>query len=117
MDDIDRCEPLTGTLGMPGSTYRLVPKSGNRVFVATVVSRNLPDEVRLRLDASSVVVTILDRFLAASATATRLVSEEEFRFKGVLNSLFGFVAQAAIRKAHRRHMDAFKEFAEGRRGA
>jgi hypothetical protein len=112
MDDIDRCEPLTGTLGSPGSTYRLVPKSGDRVFVATVVSKDLPDELRLRLDASSVVVAIVVGFLASSATVTRLVSEEEFRFKGILNSVFGFLAQAAIRKAHRRHMDAFKEFAE-----
>lgn len=112
MDDIDRCEPLTGTLGAPGSTYRLVPKSGSRVFVATIVSKDLPDELRLRLDESSVVVSILDRFLATSATETRLVSEEEFEFKGILHSLLGLLAQSAIRKAHRRHMIAFKKFAE-----
>jgi len=46
MSDIERCEPVNGTLGMPGSTYRLVPKSGNRVFVATVLSKDLPDELR-----------------------------------------------------------------------
>ena len=115
MSDIERCEPVTGTLGMPGSTYRLVPKSGNRVFVATVVSKDLPDELRLRLDAPNVVVSIVDRFVATSPEVTRLVSEEEFRFKGVLSSVLGFIAQPAIKKAHRRHMDAFKQFVEGER--
>lgn len=115
MSDIERCEPVTGTLGMPGSTYRLVPKSGNRVFVATVVSRDLPDELRLRLDAPKVVVSIVDRFVATSPEVTRLVSEEEFRFKGVLSSMLGFLARPAIKKAHRRHMDAFKQFVERNR--
>lgn len=36
---------------MPGSTYRLVPKSGAMIFVATVVSRDLPNEICLSLDA------------------------------------------------------------------
>ena len=112
MDDIDRCEPLTGTLGSPGSTYRMVPKSGNMTFVATVSSKDLPDEVRLRLDEATVVVSIVDRFFVTSPTETRLVSEEEFKFKGILNSVVGFLAQSAIRKAHRRHMIAFKKFAE-----
>jgi uncharacterized protein YndB with AHSA1/START domain len=112
MSDVERCEPVTGTLGTPGSTYRLVPKSGNRVFIATVVSKDLPDELRLRLEAPNVVVAIVDRFVATSPEVTRLVSEEEFRFKGVLSSMLGFLAQPAIKKAHRRHMDAFKQFVE-----
>jgi uncharacterized protein YndB with AHSA1/START domain len=112
MSDIERCEPVNGTLGMPGSTHRLVPKSGNRVFVATVLSKDLPDELRLRLEAPNVVVSIVDRFVATSPEVTRLVSEEEFRFKGVVNSMLGFLAQPAIKKAHRRHMDAFKQFVE-----
>jgi hypothetical protein len=28
MHDLDRCEPMTGSPGMPGSTYRMVPKKG-----------------------------------------------------------------------------------------
>ena len=53
MDDLERYEPLTGEPGMPGSTYRMVPKEA-----------------------------------------------------------IGFFAGGAIRKAHRKHMDAFKRFAE-----
>jgi uncharacterized protein YndB with AHSA1/START domain len=115
MDDVERYEPISGEPGMPGSTYRLVPKTGKMVFVATVISRQLPDEARLTLDASSVAVSVTGTFVAVSPDRTRLVSEEVFSFKGLFNKLFGFVAQSSIRNAHRRHMEAFKRFAEQQR--
>jgi hypothetical protein len=43
MDDVERMEPISGQLGMPGSKYRLVPKKRDMVFVATVLVRNLPE--------------------------------------------------------------------------
>jgi hypothetical protein len=97
---------------MPGSTYRLAPKAGEMIFVATVVSRDLPSEIRLSLDASNVIVSITARFLPLSSEKTHLISEEGFRFKGLLGKLVGFFAHGSIRKAHRRHMNAFKRFAE-----
>jgi hypothetical protein len=115
MDDVERYEPISGEPGMPGSTYRLVPKTGKMVFVATVISRTLPNEARLTLDASSVSVSVTGTFVAVSPDRTRLVSEEVFSFKGLFNKLFGFVAQGSIRNAHRRHMEAFKRFAEQHR--
>ena len=112
MHDLDRCEPIAGSVGMPGSTYRMVPKKGNMVFVATVLSRNLPEEVRLLLERKDVVVSITDRFRAISQGVTVMVSEEDFRFKSMFSRVFGFVAQSSIRNAHRRHMESFKHFAE-----
>jgi hypothetical protein len=114
MDDLDRYEPVSGQPGLPGSKYRLVPKKGKMVFVATVLSRDLPNESRLSLDASNVAVSITGRFVALSPEKTRLISEEVFSFKGLVSKFFGFFAQGAIRKAHRRHMEAFKRFAEQR---
>jgi hypothetical protein len=112
MDELARCEPLSGSLGTTGSTYRMVPKTGDMVFVATIVSRNLPDEVRLRLDGKNVIVSITDRFSVTSAGATRLRSVEEFQFTSLFSRLFGFLAQRSIRRAHRKHIESFKEFAE-----
>jgi hypothetical protein len=112
MDELARCEPLSGSLGTTGSTYRMVPKTGDMVFVATIVSRNLPDEVRLRLDGKNVIVSITDRFSVTSAGATRLRSVEEFQFTSLFGRLFGFLAQRSIRRAHRKHIESFKEFAE-----
>jgi hypothetical protein len=112
MHDLARCEPIAGSPGMPGSTYRLVPKKGERVFVATVLSRDLPEEMRLRLDGKDVVVSITDRFHATAPGVTTIRSEEEFQFKSIVGRVFGFIAQRSIKTAHRDHMESFKKFAE-----
>ena len=112
MDDLERIERISGNPGEPGSIYRLIPKDGKMVFVATVVYQDLPSEVRLALDEATVSVAITDRFFPLSSQTTRLVSEETFRFKGLLNKAVGLLARPAIKRAHRRHMESFKRFAE-----
>jgi len=112
MDDIERIEPISGQQGMPGSTYRVVPKKGSMVFVATVVTRSLPNELRLSLDASNVTVDVSGTLSTLPDGRTRLVSNEEFKFKGFWNSAFGNLARPVIRKTHRHHIEAFKRFAE-----
>ena len=111
MDDVERYEPLSGEQGMPGSTYRLIPRKGLLVFTVTVLERKLPREWRLRLEAASVAVEVHATLATLANGQTRLVSEEEFEFKG-LAKLFSLFARPAIRKAHRQHMEAFKQFAE-----
>src|SRR6266571_7190749 len=115
MNDVDRIEVVSGQLGMPGSKYRLVPRKGNMVFVATVLSRDLPNEARLVLDSPNVVVSVTGTFQSHTANRTLLISNEVFRFKGAISAIFGFFEQIAIRKAHRRHIEAFKAFAETHR--
>jgi hypothetical protein len=114
MDDLQRIEPVSGPPGEPGSVYRMVPKRGSRGFDATVVSRALPTEVRLSLDSPTWSVAIRDTFLRRSDDTTHLISEEVFTFKGPFSGFVGFVAAPAIKRAHRRHMEAFKRFAESR---
>ncbi len=86
MDDVERVEPISGQLGMPGSQYRLVPKKGNMVFVATVLSRNLPTEYQLILEASSATVSVKGTLVALSSDRTRLISEEVFSSRGYSTS-------------------------------
>jgi hypothetical protein len=113
MTDLERYEPVSGEQGMPGSTYRLVPKTGSMVFLATVVSLSLPDELRLNLEASNVRVSITGKLIALSPTKTKLISEEVFTFKGLFNAMFGLLfARNAIKAAHRHHIEDFKRFAE-----
>jgi polyketide cyclase/dehydrase/lipid transport protein len=112
MDDLERVEPISGEPGMPGSKYRLVPKRGKMVFVVTVDSRDLPKESRLTLDSPSVSVSVNVTFRTVAPDRTILVSEEVFRFKGLIRRLVGFFASGAIRKAHRKHIEAFKRYAE-----
>lgn len=112
MHDLARYEPLSGDQGMPGSTYRLVPKEGDRIFVGTVIERNLPIELRLNLEGSTVDVAIKGTFSPLSSGRTKLVSEEIFTFKGANNETVSVATQDAIRSAHRRHINDFKIFAE-----
>ncbi len=116
MDDVERIEPLVGDPGKPGSTYRLVPKQGKFTFVARVISRELPTEAKLILDAPSVSVSVTGKFFPVSKITTKLVSEEIFTFKGLFGKLLGFFARGAIKSVHRRHMESFKDFAERQAG-
>ena len=109
MDDLERIEPVSGS-GM--SRFRLVPKTGNLVFIARVVDAEAPHHARLALDAPSVSVSVTGRFRKLSDQTTRLVSEEIFHFKGFLGHVYGWLGRSSIRRAHRRHMESFKRFAE-----
>jgi hypothetical protein len=112
MDDVDRCEPVAGEPGVAGSQYRLLPKRGSMVFLATVIRRDLPHELRLRLDTEGVEILVTARFLPLAPGRTRLVSEQVFQFAGVPGRVFGLLGRVAIRNAHRRHIESFKRFAE-----
>jgi hypothetical protein len=114
MDDVDRIEPISGAPGQFGSIYRLVSKRKGWEFVATVVRRALPMEVALLLTGPHVSVDVRDQFVRLTAERTRLISEEVFTFDGLFRKLVGFLASGTIRRAHRRHLEAFKRFAETR---
>ena len=111
MYEVERYEPISGKPGMPGSVYRLIPREGSMEFTATVVSR-LPNELRLRLDAQNVTVDVRGSLTTLPDGRTRFASEEVFTFKGVWNKAYGVLARPAIRKTHKKHIKAFKRFAE-----
>ncbi|MGZ4053315.1 MAG: SRPBCC family protein [Bacteroidia bacterium] len=112
MLDLEKYEPISGMPGMPGSKYRLIPKKGNMIFTATVISRDLPNELKLNLEASNVNVLVTGKFIALSPEKTKFISEEVFTFKGIFNKIFGFLAQSLVKKTHNKHMKDFKEFAK-----
>jgi uncharacterized protein YndB with AHSA1/START domain len=107
-----RYQPLDGEQGAPGSTYRLVMADGGMTFTATVLSRELPAAVRLRLESDTATVDIRAGFAALGPHKTLLTSDEHFTFKGVAAKLFSVLARRSIRKTHREQMLSFKRFAE-----
>jgi hypothetical protein len=116
MLDLDRYEPLSGEEGMPGSTYRLSPKTGETAFVVTVLARDLPRELHLSLEGSNVHVDLVAGLTALSPSSTRLTSQEVFTFRGLFGPLVPAVASKAIKAAHRKAIEEFKRFAESRVG-
>jgi hypothetical protein len=111
MIDLERYEPISGEQGAPGSKYRLVTTK-DLDFVATVIARDLPNSSEIVLDSRGVTVSITTRFAASRSGGTRLVSTEEFRFKGLLAKAAGLFGRRGIREAHRQQIEAFKRFAE-----
>ncbi len=111
MDDM-QYEPLSGEPGVPGSKYRLAQRDGKMNFVATVLARDLPRSFETLLDAPDFSVHVTGTFAALSPQSTRLTSREVFRFKSLFQRLFALFARPAIRKAHRKQMESFKQFAE-----
>ncbi len=107
-----RYEPISGEQGAPGSRYRLVMSNAGMEFTATVVARDLPNESRILLEASSVTVNIRATLTALAARKTLLVSEELFTFNGFAGKIMSVLARRAIRKAHLEQMQSFKRFVE-----
>jgi hypothetical protein len=93
MEDLERSEYISGALGMPGSKYRFIPKKGNMVFTATVLIRDIPNELKLILKSPTVDVLVTGKFIALSSENTKFISEEVFTFKGFFNKTFGFLAK------------------------
>lgn len=112
MHDIARCESVSGEIGMQGSTYRLVPEKGDMIFLATVAERNLPNELKLHLEAEGVSVEVTAKFIALSSEKTKLMSEQVFMFKGQDSISVSPEIENAIKAAHRSHIKGFKRFAE-----
>jgi hypothetical protein len=110
MNDLERYEPISGEQGAPGSKFRLVTE--RMTFVATVIARRLPECVELVLDSKGVAVAIEVSFSTLPSGGTRLVSAEEFRFKGLARKAMSILARKGIATAHRGQMEAFKRFAE-----
>jgi hypothetical protein len=111
MHEIDRYEPISGKQGMPGSVYRLIPKHGATLYTATIV-RRFPDQLYLNLEADNVSVEVHGIIRTLENGRTRLISKENFKFKGVWNKVYGVFAGPILRNVHRRHINAFKAFAE-----
>ncbi|MEA2985010.1 MAG: hypothetical protein QOD94_1264, partial [Alphaproteobacteria bacterium] len=103
MHDLERYEHIGGDFGMPGSQYRMVPKAATRQagFVSTVIARNLPEQLVLKLKSPMADVAVTATFTALSDRRTRLVSEEVFTFHGLFNRVFSLLARGQIKKHHR----------------
>ena len=109
MTDVERYEYLGGIPGRPGSKYRMMPKKGNMVFVVTIVSNDLPNELSAILESSNVNVLVTGKFIALSPIKTKFISEQIFTFKGIISKAFGLLAGRAIKKAHYNHMNSFRQ--------
>lgn len=117
-------EPLNGMHGQVGTTSRVVMQMGQQTIdcTETITRREpadlhgIPSECVVHFDreivTKAVWSAVRDRFTEAGPDTTLWVSENEYRFSGLLMRLVGPLMPGAFRKQSQQHVHDFKAFAE-----
>ncbi|MEV7584554.1 SRPBCC family protein [Streptomyces erythrochromogenes] len=117
-------EPLNGLHGQVGTRSRVVLQTGRQKVECTeTITRREPADLHgipegsvvhfeREIVADGMWSAVRDRLTEAGPDATLWVSENEYRFSGLLMRLVGRVMPGAFRKQSQQHMQDFKAFAE-----
>ncbi|MBK8033979.1 MAG: SRPBCC family protein [Chloroflexi bacterium] len=117
-------EPLSGVHGQVGTKSRVVMEMGQQKFEATeTITRREPVDLGSIPKGSTVrfereIVTegmwnvARERLTEVGPDTTLWVSENEYRFSGLLMRLVGLLMPGTFRKQSQQHMQDFKAFAE-----
>jgi hypothetical protein len=117
-------EPLSGVHGQVGTKSRVVLQMGQQKVEAieTITRlepadlRDLPEGDVVRFEREIVGDGMWsagrERLTEAGPSTTLWVSENEYRFSGLMMRLVGLLMPGAFRKQSLRHMQDFKAFAE-----
>ncbi|MEU4176975.1 SRPBCC family protein [Streptomyces sp. NPDC026589] len=117
-------EPLSGVHGQVGTESRVVMRMGQRTFEATeTITRREPADLHgipkgsvvhfdREISGEGMWSVTRDRLTEAGPETTLWVSENEYRFDGLLMRLVGLLMPGSFRKQSRQHMQDFKAFAE-----
>ncbi|WP_439658592.1 SRPBCC family protein [Lentzea sp. HUAS TT2] len=117
-------EPLNGEHGQVGTKSRVVLRMGQQEFEATeTITRREPQNLQ-GIPADVVVHfereivgkgmwnAARERLTEAGPETTLWVSENEYRFSGLMMRLVGLLMPGTFRKQSLQHMQDFKAFAE-----
>ncbi|RDI24536.1 SRPBCC family protein [Lentzea flaviverrucosa] len=117
-------EPLSGAHGQVGTRSRVVMQSGQQTFEGIeTITRREPVELQglaretvvhyeREIVAKGMWSAARERFTETGPGTTLWVSENEYRFSGVLMRLVGLLMPGTFRKQSLQHMQDFKAFAE-----
>jgi hypothetical protein len=117
-------EPLSGVHGHVGTTSRVVMQAGQQTFegIETITRREPVDlhgiarEAVVHFDREIVGKGMWsaarERLTGTGPQTTLWVSENEYRFSGLMMRLVGLLMPGAFRKQSLQHMQDFKAFAE-----
>ena len=107
-------EPIEGEPGQAGSRSRLRFKMGKREIemVETIEVRDLPRQFTAFYETKGVRNRVAMRFEEVSDSTTRLVSDQEFVFEGLMMRIMGALFGSMFRKQSMKYMTDFKAFAE-----
>jgi len=110
---LESFEHLSGTPGHAGAKSRLRYKMGKRTveMIETITKRDLPDIFSGTYEAQGVLNISVNRFVPLSDNSTKYISEQEFRFKGMMK-LMAMLMPGMFKKQSLKYLQDFKTFAE-----
>lgn len=116
LEGLKEFEHLSGADGKAGARYRLMFQTGKMEmeFTAEIMQSELPELMRMQMDACNLLATSTTRLRTTAAGRTRYTSEQDFAFKGVFNKIIGFILQREFKAQTRRHLANFKRLVESR---
>lgn len=114
MEGLETFEVLEGEPGKVGAKSKFHFKTGKReiTMIETVLENSLPDKYEVSYEAKGVYNIVGNRFEEIDRDKSRLIADQEFRFKGFMKML-GWFMPGAFKKQSKENLRAFKKFAEG----
>lgn len=114
MAGLQKFEVLEGEANQPGSKSMYKFKMGKREMemTETITKRDLPDEIERQYVSKGVLNIQKTRFEKVGENKTRLLTEDEFQFNGILMKLIAFLMPGTFKKQTRKYLADFKDFVE-----
>ena len=114
MDGLLEFEVLEGDANQPASKSRFKFKMGKREIEMTerITNRDLPKDITREYNSKGVFNIQSTGFEDAGNGQTRVITNNEFRFRGVMMKAMGFLMPGAFKKQSRKILSDFKNFAE-----
>lgn len=112
-EGLESFEHISGEPGQVGAKSKLIFNMNGRIIemIETITSRNFPREFSGTYEAKGVFNSIENHFYDLGAQKTRWVTENEFKFSGIM-WIMSFFMKGSFRKQTLKTMEAFKTFAE-----
>ncbi len=113
MEGLQSFELISGEPGQPGAKSRLKFKMGKRdiEMIETITEHNLPDLLTATYEAQGVYNKVKNKFQTIDGNRTKYITEQEFRFKGIMRLMAAFMP-GAFKKQSMKYLNDFKQFAE-----
>ena len=107
-------EHISGEPGQSGSKTRLRYLMGKREIemVETITAHDLPKEFSTTYETKGVMNIQKNLFRSEGEDRTKWISDNEFRFSGLMMKLMGTLMPGAFKKQSQIYLDSFKRFAE-----
>jgi len=113
MEGLKSIDPIAGDPGQPGAQSRMVFESGKRTIemTETIKERNLPEVFGATYETNGVLNIQNNHFVSLGPDKTKYISENEFRFTGLMKFLSPLMKEA-FKKQTLKYLKQFKAFAE-----